>query len=66
MCVIVSVGVFDILKVVHRLGQRCSYVLQVKCIHMGKVVWVVCFAVVRVGKLFLLKENRMTGNMYVH
>ena len=44
VCVIVSVGVFfNTFKVVRRLIRGRSYALQVKCIHMVKLVWVVFF-----------------------
>ena len=35
--------VFNTFKVVRRLIRRRSYVLQVKCIYLGKLVWVMLF-----------------------
>ena len=43
VCDCVCRCVFNIFKVVHRLIRRHSYVLQVKCIHIVKLVWVVFF-----------------------
>ena len=43
VCDRVHRNVFNIFKVVHRLIRSHSYVLQVKCIHMVKLVWVMLF-----------------------
>ena len=51
MCVIVSIGALLVLKVVHRLIQRRSYFIQVKCVHMVNLVWVVLFFGVQGGKI---------------
>ena len=61
---IVSVGVFLILKGVRRSIRRISYVLQFKCVHMGKLVWVMLFCYGWGREIVSFYINRMTENRY--